>query len=111
MSEEKEHIVESNIPFKLEMKNGMVKCHYNNDLSAQVAAFIMTKSVIDNAIEANMSNPDFKKQKATYLKVSYTLGELIGGLAMELEVRINAQQSKDEFNEMAEKSDIKIVKG
>lgn len=108
----KEFVIESTIPFQIKISSQQYSCSYNNDLSNQMAAFIIVKNAIDKSTPpAGVKDASAKKQRTINLKISYELGTMIAGMGEVLYERVSKQQESDKQKEMAENSDIKIVKG
>lgn len=104
--EPKVYVIESQIPFNLQLSKEKYTCNYNNDLSHQIAAFIMVKGAIDKVVELNSD----KKRRPFYTKMSYELGEFIGGLGDVLLERLANREEQDKIQASADSIGLEIIK-
>jgi hypothetical protein len=109
--EPKVYEIVAQMHYKLDISTEKYTCNYNNDLSNQMAAFILVKNVIDKLLSDRKGDKAFKKDRASFQKMSYQLEEIVSGMGSVLLERVIAQEEKDVVRETADKLDIKIVKG
>jgi hypothetical protein len=104
--EPKVYTIVSEIPIKLELSAEKYTCSYNNDLSHQMASFIMVKNSIDKILELNTD----KKRRPFYTKMRYELEEFIQGMGSVLVERLAKQEEADKLQESADAIGLEIVK-